>query len=32
MQDSIGDMGIKMIKSVKDSLDPTNIFANGNLV
>jgi len=32
MKNSIGDMGIKMIKSLKDSIDPKNIFANGNLI
>ncbi|KAL4465819.1 hypothetical protein ABPG74_004056 [Tetrahymena malaccensis] len=32
MRDSVGDMGIKMIKAVKDQLDPKNVFANGNLV
>jgi len=29
--DSIGETGIKMLKGVKDTMDPTNIFANGNL-
>jgi len=32
LKDSIGDIGIEMVKSVKQKLDPNNIFANGNLV
>lgn len=32
LKNSVGDLGVKMIKSVKDSVDPKNIFGNGNLV
>lgn len=32
MRNSVGDMGIKMIRSLKESIDPKNIFANGNLI
>ncbi|EGR32374.1 hypothetical protein IMG5_085430 [Ichthyophthirius multifiliis] len=31
MKNSIGELGINMIKSVKQQMDPKNIFANGNL-
>lgn len=29
---SIGETGIKMLKGLKDTVDPTNIFATGNLI
>lgn len=32
LEKSIGPIGIEMIKSVKNKLDPTNIFACGNLI
>ena len=32
MQQSIGDQGIGMIKAVKNYVDPTNVFASGNLI
>ena len=32
MQQTIGEHGIGMIKSVKDYIDPTNVFASGNLI
>jgi len=31
LNNSVGEMGIKMMKSVKQCVDPNNIFANGNL-
>eukprot|EP01118_Nematostelium_gracile_P009787 TRINITY_DN3310_c0_g1_i2.p1 TRINITY_DN3310_c0_g1~~TRINITY_DN3310_c0_g1_i2.p1 ORF type:complete len:640 (+),score=144.28 TRINITY_DN3310_c0_g1_i2:43-1920(+) len=32
MEQTISPTGIKVLKSVKESVDPKNIFANGNLV
>ena len=32
MQQTIGDQGIGMIKAVKNYVDPTNVFASGNLI
>lgn len=32
MQQTIGEQGIGMIKAVKDYIDPTNVFAAGNLI
>jgi len=31
MENSIGETGIKMLKGVKQQMDPKNIFGNGNL-
>jgi hypothetical protein len=32
LKNSVGEVGIEMIKAVKEKLDPKNIFASGNLV
>lgn len=32
MKETIGDQGIGMIKAVKDYIDPTNVFASGNII
>ncbi len=32
MNRSIGSTGVAMLKGLKDTVDPTNIFATGNLV
>lgn len=32
LPESIGETGIKMLKGVKQQMDPTNIFASGNLI
>jgi alkyldihydroxyacetonephosphate synthase len=29
---SIGDTGIQLLKGVKNTVDPNNIFATGNLI
>jgi len=32
MEDTIGRVGMQMLKGLKDTLDPNNIFGNGNLL
>lgn len=32
MKDSVGELGIEMIKAVKERVDPKNIFGCGNVV
>jgi alkyldihydroxyacetonephosphate synthase len=32
MPQVVGDVGISMLKGLKGSIDPKNIFANGNLI
>jgi alkyldihydroxyacetonephosphate synthase len=32
MKETIGDQGIGMLKAVKDYIDPTNVFASGNII
>ncbi|XP_042894818.1 alkyldihydroxyacetonephosphate synthase, peroxisomal [Parasteatoda tepidariorum] len=32
MQQTVSDIGVQMLKAVKDSVDPMNIFANRNLL
>lgn len=32
MPAQVGDMGLRMLRSVKREIDPKNIFANGNLI
>ena len=32
LQDTISPVGVGILKAVKSHLDPTNIFANGNLI
>ena len=32
LKNSIGETGVEMIKGLKNTIDPTNIFATGNLI
>ena len=32
MARSVGDVGINVLKGLKKTIDPTNIFATGNLI
>lgn len=32
LQETVSDVGVNMLKAIKQSVDPLNIFANGNLI
>jgi alkyldihydroxyacetonephosphate synthase len=32
LSNSIGETGVNMLKGLKQTIDPTNIFATGNLI
>jgi alkyldihydroxyacetonephosphate synthase len=32
LTDSIGETGVAMIKGLKQTIDPSNVFATGNLI
>lgn len=32
LPETVSNVGVEMLKAVKDKVDPKNIFANGNLI